>query len=324
MQVNRITPESPAHWLELRKKYVSSTESAALFGISPYATAFELWHRKKDKLDKGAVGGRAVWGNRLERSIADGIAEDYGVKIRNMRRYMFDDTIRIGASFDYEIWAMGADTDDNIIRAMRRDEGVGILEIKNVDRSVFYSDWTVDKETGYIEAPAHIEAQVQHQLHVSGYDWAVIAALVGGNDPKITIRKRFPEVGEAIEQKVAEFWKSIADNTPPDPEMPADASFLAGLYQYAEPGKVLALGADEDPELTELVRQYKAAGEIEKKAAEDKKVAQALILQKIGSHERVTSPLFNITAGMVGPSHIEYDRDGYRNFRLTLKKPKGE
>ena len=37
-----IFPKSREEWLDIRKSHISSTESAALFGLSKYATAFEL------------------------------------------------------------------------------------------------------------------------------------------------------------------------------------------------------------------------------------------------------------------------------------------
>ena len=42
-----IIPASEEEWLKLRTLDVTSTESPALFGLSPYMTKFELWHRKK-------------------------------------------------------------------------------------------------------------------------------------------------------------------------------------------------------------------------------------------------------------------------------------
>ena len=48
MTVQTITPSSKQDWLKARTEDITSTEVSALFGISPYTTAFELWHRKHD------------------------------------------------------------------------------------------------------------------------------------------------------------------------------------------------------------------------------------------------------------------------------------
>ena len=41
-----INPKSFDHWLSLKSEDISSTESAALFGLSPYSSEFELYHEK--------------------------------------------------------------------------------------------------------------------------------------------------------------------------------------------------------------------------------------------------------------------------------------
>jgi hypothetical protein len=76
-----ITPDSQDHWLQLRTQDVTSTESAALFGMSPYVTQFELWHRKKSgEQPEFKTNERMRWGNRLEAAIAHGIAEERGIR----------------------------------------------------------------------------------------------------------------------------------------------------------------------------------------------------------------------------------------------------
>src|SRR3546814_435201 len=95
-----IHPESEAHWLSLRAEDVTSTESPALFGLSPYATAFELHHRKTGKLSANfEQNERMIWGRRLERVIASAVGEEQGVKVRRLSAYIRHDTVsRMGAS----------------------------------------------------------------------------------------------------------------------------------------------------------------------------------------------------------------------------------
>ena len=60
-----------AAWLKARQQDVTSTESAALFGMSPYTTHFELWHRKhSNTAPEFKSNERMKWGNRLEAAIA--------------------------------------------------------------------------------------------------------------------------------------------------------------------------------------------------------------------------------------------------------------
>jgi len=96
--------ESEAEWLAMRDKDLTSTEAAALFGCSPYATAYELFHRKRGQLVvEFETNDRMVWGNRLETAIALGIAEDHGLIVEPFKVYARIPELRMGSSFDFKI-----------------------------------------------------------------------------------------------------------------------------------------------------------------------------------------------------------------------------
>lgn len=317
-----ITPRDRQHWLQLRSQVVTSTEVSALFGESPYLTAFELWHRKKDgSLGEIADNDRMKWGRRLEASIAHGVAEDFGVEVRNIAEFATCDDVRMGASFDFAI--VGEREDVGHVTDMRlldllREHGEGVMEIKNVDFLAWRNNWT----TGDVaEAPAHIEIQLQAQLECLDREWGCIVALVGGNEAHVIIRQRDRAVGQALRRKVAEFWQSIEAGNPPPPVMPQDAAFIVQLYQYAEPGKLF--DARGDAEIASLCAEYNQAGKDEKAAKDRKESARARLLERIGDHEKVLVDGFTVSAGLVGPAEIPaYTRAGYRTFRITPKKPK--
>lgn len=305
--MNRVSiiPENEAHWHSLRAQDVTSTESPALFGLSPYMTAFELWHRKKS----GEVytikdNERMFWGRKLQDAIAEGIAEEQGWYAESKPEYIRLHDLRMGSSFDYQTQGNG-----------RRD---GMLEIKNVDYLTFRDNWTVG-EDGEIEAPPHIEIQLQHQLHVSGYTWGAIGVLVGGNKPHVLIREYDPKVGKGIENKIREFWKSIKENREPEPFYPDDAKFVQSLYGYAEPDKIF--DARDDDVIAMLCNDYAEAGKRERLAKEDKDIAKAKLLELIGNAEKTLAKGYTISAVVVAPAMIEaYERKGFRNFRITTKK----
>lgn len=317
------TPPNDEIWKGLRKHDVTSTESAALFGLSPYLTEFELFHRKKSKtIVDIPENDRMLWGTRLQDVIARGIAEDNGVKVRRMNQYMRIVDARMGSSFDFEIIGMAEPWDgpDTELRQAYRENGVGNFEIKCVDYLIFRDQWIVNDDKS-IEAPSHIEVQVQHQLHISGRAWSAIGVLVSGSRPKIIIRDRDSEIGYQIETRIRTLFAAIRSNTPPKPDFPDDAQFLCKLYGYAEPGKFFDGRGDE--ELALLAAQYTNALIREGEAEEDKKVARAKILQRIGDAEKAVFDGFKLSAGVVGPAEIPaYTRDGYRGFRLTVAKPK--
>jgi len=303
-----ITPDNKDHWLNLRAQDITSTEVSALFGFSPYTTAFELWHRKKDQnIVEIEENERMKWGTRLQDAIAAGIAEEKGWGVRRMDEYIREESLRIGSSFDFSIEEFPG-------KAER-----GLLEIKNVDGLVFKQQWEED-EDGLIEAPLHIEIQVQHQLLVSDRSYAFIGALVGGNKLILLERQRNEKVCSAIKSKVKAFWDSIESGKEPEPDLAKDASFMCSLYGYADAGKVVDISGDQD--LLAEALEYRKLGDEIKVADGRRKEIKARLLSVISDAEKAIGGQFTISAGMVGPAHIEYDREGYRTFRISWKKEK--
>lgn len=305
-----------AAWLQARREDITSTESASLFGMSPYATAFEIWHRKHSNLEaEFTKNERMAWGNRLESAIAYGIAEERGWEIEPMKDYMRLPDERIGASFDFRI--------------LNLPGGPAHLEIKNVDYLAFRDGWS--DEAGELAAPEHIEMQVQHQMLVSGYNRAFVGALVGGNRHVVIEYERRDDVIRSIRQRIAKFWKSVDDHDEPPPVMPEDAEAVIRLHQYAEPGKVL--DATTDSEIVEMVQHYQLAKLAEKNAKERADVLKAELLIAIGDAEKVIGPDWSLSTGIVSgtPATVIDEsmigktyggRDGYRALRVNKRKPK--
>lgn len=322
-----ITLQSEAHWHALRAEDLTSTDVAALFGLSPYKTHFELyWEKKSGERAAFEENERMKWGRRLEAAVASGIMEDMGWIGRPFKEYGRIAGHRIGASFDYRVLALrsGPATATEIERshqpggAERFDsDNDAILEIKTVDFLRFRDGWIVDE--GFIEAPAHIELQVQHQMLVSGLRRAYLGVMIGGNDIRVIERTADDAVHAGILARVAEFWRSVDDNNPPDPVMPDDADALIAMHQFAEPGKLL--DARDDDHLAALLQQYHALGSAERSAAEQRKVIKAEILARIGDAEKVISSAGKVSASVTGPTEVAaFTRAPFRNFRFTPNK----
>ena len=303
---------SEAEWLKNRTRDITSTEVAALYGMSPYLTEFELWHRKASgEVVTIADNERMRWGRRLEAAIAEGIAEDQGWTVKPATTYARDPGLRMGASFDYFIGA----TDD---------QTAGVLEIKNVDGLVYRDQWEEH------QAPAHIELQLQAQLAVLGWSWGAIVPLVGGNEAHVLRRDRDDDICDDIRARVAEFWASIEAGTPPKPDYVRDAEFIVKtLRANANAGEVL----DADAQLDALIAEYGDAARAMKEAEQARDAAKARVLELAGTasksrsaHGSVAcgrtkdSPGTLITADMVG-TYVGA-RSGFRQFRFTRSKAK--
>lgn len=297
-------------WKSERAKDLTSTEISALFGLSPYLTAFELWHRhhSADGFEfEPADNERLRWGKRLQQSISSGVYEDQDWCGRPMLEYIRLPELRIGSSFDYRVHAHPnthtSDSDDD-----------WLLECKNVDSLEFRNSW--DSTDFGLEAPAHIECQLQHQLLVSGLKEGYIAALIGGN--RIELLRRFYDetIGQRILEEAAKFW---AMETPPAPDFHKDAALIGKLYRIAEPGKVI----DADARMLDLMHTYDEQGRAKRIAEDEQQAAKAELLTLIGSAEKVLSDEFNVSAKTTAAVEVAaFTRNSYRNVRITARKQK--
>lgn len=299
--VEVIHPKSEADWLALRVRDVTSTETPALFNCSPHTTRFELAHRKRSaEIVAFEPNERMRWGTRLQDAAGAGIAEDQGWKVRRMTEYMRDPEISMGASFDFDV-----------------NDGEGLLEVKIIDYLAFRDGWIVDGDT--IEAPPHIEIQLQQQLALSGRKWGAIGALVGGNRAIITKRLPDPDVIGPIREKIAKFWEDVRSGRELVPDFTQDSVFIARLYAQSVAGKVLDVR--NETEIPMLAAEYARLGTEEKRAKEARDAIKAQILMKIGDAAKVVGNDFSITAGTVNASRVEsFERAAYRNFRINWKK----
>lgn len=335
-----------AAWLSLRERDLTSTECAALFACSPYMTEFDLWHRKRGQLVVDfEANDRMKWGNRLESAIAYGIAEDFGLIVEPFKVYARIPELRMGSSFDFKIIGIADDfKGDENYRDLYREFGTGIMEVKNVDGLAFKRSWIADGED--MEAPPHIELQVQHQQEVADLEWTLIAPLVGGNTPRPFARIRNRDYGRMICEKVAAFWDSVAKGKAPEPDFSKDADTISKIYMQND-GTSIDLSDDE--RLYTLCRQYKDASAQESEAGKIKKAAKAEILTIIKGAKEALALGHKISAGTTAPSSytttrqpterlyikvkeveaslvpiagstFDVERDGFRNVRITELK----
>lgn len=307
-----ITPKDKEHWLAERAKDITSTEVSALFGLSPYTTEFEVWHRhQKNEIHTIDENERMKWGTRLESAIAEGVGQDNNWTVKPFKDYVRIPELQMGASFDYKIFES---------LAMTAPKVLALLEVKNVDALQFKEKWEFGDD-GELEAPLHIEMQVQYQMLVSDVAEAYIAALVGGNTVHLLKRQVDQDIAKSIQEKVFEFWASIRKGKAPDPDFNRDAKFISKLYQSVSKDSIIESTTDD--RIHCLAEQYKVASDAEKAAKEQKQAAKAEMLTLIGEANKVKGDGFSISAGMIGAKDYHVNTEPYRDFRVFFKKQKG-
>lgn len=216
--MKRIPVSSEESWLELRSKYLSSTEAAALFGValdmnSPFSLHFSKMGllAPVDLSDNERVEAGKHLQPAIERWIAERIGDEWKLESWSTpsgrpKFFGIDDenpACRMGTSLDME--------------ATHRKTGKRrLVEIKNVDRLIFRDQWI--RDDGQPEPTVRIHLQGQHQMAVTGVDEIQYVPLVGGNelwcgtfdgkDRNIIVKRDEPFIANLRERAEA-FWLAI-------------------------------------------------------------------------------------------------------------------
>lgn len=251
-----IPVRDEAHWHELRAKHIGGSDVAALFGLSPYTSKWQLWMEKSGKLPPEDLSDSKVIqaGKFLESGIANWAAHRWGMTIEKVTDYFtVDDCPGMGASFDY----------------ITQDRAP--MEIKWSARG---HGWEYDGEE-ILQAPDNYIMQVQHQLACTESDHAWLIALIN-DEPRRMKVPRNDNIIDAIKAEIRAFWQSIADGVEPPIDFTTDVPALTKLMGTLPKSEIELDPADEL-----LFQEYKAAKDDEKKAAQRADEAKGELLTKV-------------------------------------------
>lgn len=209
-------PDDRDAWLELRRAGIGGSEAAAIVGVDPWSTAFEVFHDKKGRLQPKDQTRQMEWGHRLEDSIRRWFADHTGMPVVHEKiMYQHPEHPWMLANMD------GLVGDD------------AILECKNTD-SRNAEEWADGP-------PLHYTLQTNHYLAVSGRRRAYVAVLIGGNDPDYFVIERDEELISMLIAAEERFWFDhvVADVEPPVTARQSDADVLGVLWHPEEGSQIL-------------------------------------------------------------------------------------
>lgn len=314
-----ITPAgNEEHWHGLRKLHIGGSDVAALLGISPYKSKWQLWMEKAGKLEPEDLSKNMAIqaGTFLESGIANWAAHRWNMQITKVTDYYTVDGVEgMGASLDYIA-----------------DDGKPV-EIKWSARG---HGWQYEGDK-IIEAPEAYLVQVQHQiacLNANGIDvdsgWLV--AMIE-NEPRRMLIPRHDGVIEAMKASITEFWASIVLGDEPDPDFSLDGDAITKML-----GTLPMAEVELDSDAAPLFKKYLDAVATEKLAKESKEAVKAQLLYmgaeklkgsnqsadkaiiRCGAHKISISTVAanfgtEVTQDMVG-THIN-TRKGYQTVRIS-------
>lgn len=217
-------------WLMERKSGVGGSDVAAILGLSPFKTSFEVWLEKTNtELPPSPIDEleRVHFGRLMEDIIAREYARREGVKVRRRNELVRH------ARYPWMIA-----NPDRLIDGKRCG-----LECKNVDGMAFRKgDWG---EPGTDQAPDEYVLQCQHYMIVFDFPVWHLAACVGGNRLVTFVIERDAELADMIVEAEHEFWQCVEARRKPeiDYEHPTTRAVLTRLYSGTN-GETIQLGED--------------------------------------------------------------------------------
>jgi putative phage-type endonuclease len=243
---------------------IGASECAAILGINPYMTAYQLW-RIKTGLDTHDISGEphVIMGNLLEPVIAERYAMKTGEKV-----------VRVNAAYRHKDFPHILAHIDRRVVGKRK-----LVEIKKA--SPFSKEWG---EVGSDVIPPMYIAQVQAQFLASNglFDEGVVSTYRGGVDTEEYYFTPDVEIMAHILEKVNHFWfENVLKNVAPEPSTRGD---LALLYPMNDGNYIEA----SDTVVSNILQLNSLKGTLketeEKKKAIEKEIIQ-FIADKDGLHD---------------------------------------
>lgn len=234
------TPEEiNKQWVEARKNGIGGSDVASIMGLNKYSSPLSVWLIKTgrepspDLSDNQAV----EWGNRLEDVVADKFADEHP-ELQVRRRNATMVSIK-------RPWAFA-----NIDRWVTDGKGnVGILEVKTVGMRRA-ADW----DNG---VPLYYLTQVMHYMSVTGYQYAWVAVLIGGQEFREYYIERDEQDIQAINDAVDTFWRDFVETDTAPALIGNDPEANALLSQHSDPSTEFIAMLDEDVSMLDELQEIK-------------------------------------------------------------------
>lgn len=178
---------------QARSRGVGGSDAAAILGLSPWKTAFEVWQEKLG-LSKGKPDNPAMaYGRLIEPVIRQWYSDETGRVVTVPNAPIFH------PKYPYILGSLDGIAD-----------GERVLEIKTSRSS---DGWG---EPGTDQIPVYYQTQVQQYMMVTGFDVADVAVSVMGSIPVLYEVGSDMELQEMMIEAISEFWDLVQKQIPPE------------------------------------------------------------------------------------------------------------
>ena len=254
-----VMQKNPSMWLQVRQNSIGGSEAAAILGMNPWKSPYQLWLEKTGSAEPEDISDKDVvhFGTILEPIVAQEFCLREGKKVKKCGLYRSKQHPFMTASFDRLIVGEPAGLECKTTSAYKG------------------KDW----EEGKI--PPSYYVQCQHYMMVSGLPKWYIACLIGGN--KFVTWEIDRDEGDiaALMEAETKFWERVQDRVPPDVD--GSESCTKALQQKFTGGQVepVILPA----ETMELLARLDELKELEADVKTQKQDIQNRICAMLGDNE---------------------------------------
>ena len=243
-----------------RKHSIGASEIAAVVGLSPWMSAFDLWAQKMGYAPSEPGTDAQEFGTHLEPAILSIYNVRVGPCVGNRETFRHPE----------HTWATATPDGfarDVIVEADGRESGytpTRLIECKAVS-GMMRREWG----DGEDEAPVHYLLQTQWQMFVCGYRETDLAALIGLEQFRHYRIQRDDELIEYLVEAGETFWrKHVLTGDPPEiGESGRTSRILAAMYPKQK--RPLAGWTAEARKLAEECAAHKRAKALAEKAEEE-------------------------------------------------------
>lgn len=226
-------------WVEARKNGIGGSDVASIMGLNKYSSPLNVWLIKTGREESPDLSGKEAveWGNRLEDVVAEKFADEHP-ELQVRRRNATMVSIK-------RPWAFA-----NIDRWVTDGKGnVGVLEVKTVGMRRA-ADW----DNG---VPLYYLTQVMHYMSVTGYQYAWVAVLIGGQEFREYYIERDEADIKAINDAVDTFWRDFVETDTAPALIGNDPEANALLSQHSDPSQEFITMLDEDVSMLDELQEIK-------------------------------------------------------------------
>ena len=243
-------------WHTLREKRIGGSDIGAILGVNKYKSIIDVYIDKTEGIS--FEGNESTYWGHIHEST---IMKEFGKRHKEFIVYQAPYSV----IDDFLIANL-----DGVLKDKENGE-YGVLEIKTTN-AFNYKDWDGDV------VPQYYYAQVQHYLMLTGYKFAYIAVLIGGNHYKDFKIQRNEEDIELIRNKASEFYnENILKLIPPMPDgSDAYMNHLKKKAMEIENNEVREL-----PEFEEIAIRIKELARQKKLIEDEDKLLREKILHKM-------------------------------------------